>query len=98
MVRKNRKAEECSSASFIGCVCVCVCATGFDQYFTSRSLENNRRNIWFNEFWEDDFRCKLMRPGIKLDPDKKKCTGRPRVGGGGVSLFRVHQRGVHARR
>ncbi|KAI3357956.1 hypothetical protein L3Q82_016337, partial [Scortum barcoo] len=40
---------------------------GFDQYFMSRSLENNRRNIWFNEFWEDDFRCKLTRPGIKLD-------------------------------
>lgn len=60
-------------------MCV-VCArgpsAGFDQYFTSRSLENNRRNIWFNEFWEDDFRCKLTRPGIKLDPDKKKCTGR----------------------
>uniref|UniRef100_A0A3Q2ZN14 Glutamate metabotropic receptor 6 n=1 Tax=Kryptolebias marmoratus TaxID=37003 RepID=A0A3Q2ZN14_KRYMA len=36
---------------------------GFDQYFMSRSLENNRRNIWFAEFWEDDFRCKLTRPG-----------------------------------
>uniref|UniRef100_A0A087Y186 Glutamate receptor, metabotropic 6a n=1 Tax=Poecilia formosa TaxID=48698 RepID=A0A087Y186_POEFO len=48
---------------------------GFDQYFMSRSLENNRRNIWFAEFWEDDFRCKLTRPGIKLDPEKKKCTG-----------------------
>lgn len=54
-----------------------MCCTGFDQYFVSRSLENNRRNIWFNEFWEDDFRCKLTRPGIKLDPDKKKCTGLP---------------------
>lgn len=43
----------------------------------TRSLENNRRNIWFAEFWEDDFRCKLTRPGIKLDPDKKKCTGVP---------------------
>lgn len=53
---------------------------GFDQYFTTRSLENNRRNIWFNEFWEDDFRCKLTRPGIKLDPDKKKCTGEERIG------------------
>ncbi|KAM3618436.1 uncharacterized protein V6R79_020308 [Siganus canaliculatus] len=53
---------------------------GFDQYFTSRSLENNRRNIWFNEFWEDDFRCKLTRPGVKLDPDKKKCTGEERIG------------------
>ncbi|KAM4610272.1 glutamate receptor, metabotropic 6a isoform 2-T2 [Polymixia lowei] len=53
---------------------------GFDQYFVSRSLENNRRNIWFAEFWEDDFRCKLTRPGIKLDPDKKKCTGEERIG------------------
>ncbi|XP_063320679.1 glutamate receptor, metabotropic 6a isoform X1 [Pelmatolapia mariae] len=53
---------------------------GFDQYFMTRSLENNRRNIWFAEFWEDDFRCKLTRPGIKLDPDKKKCTGDERIG------------------
>uniref|UniRef100_A0A8C1X2N1 Glutamate receptor, metabotropic 6a n=1 Tax=Cyprinus carpio TaxID=7962 RepID=A0A8C1X2N1_CYPCA len=53
---------------------------GFDQYFTTRSLENNRRNIWFAEFWEDDFRCKLTRPGIKIDPEKKKCTGKERIG------------------
>ncbi|XP_062315814.1 glutamate receptor, metabotropic 6a [Osmerus eperlanus] len=53
---------------------------GFDQYFTSRSLENNRRNIWFAEFWEDDFRCKLTRPGIKIDSEKKKCTGEERIG------------------
>ncbi|KFQ96029.1 Metabotropic glutamate receptor 6, partial [Nipponia nippon] len=32
---------------------------GFDEYFTSRSLENNRRNLWFHEFWEDDFNCRL---------------------------------------
>ncbi|NXO25123.1 GRM6 protein, partial [Cisticola juncidis] len=31
----------------------------FDEYFTSRSLENNRRNLWFHEFWEDDFNCRL---------------------------------------
>uniref|UniRef100_A0A8C9VDU2 Glutamate receptor, metabotropic 6a n=1 Tax=Scleropages formosus TaxID=113540 RepID=A0A8C9VDU2_SCLFO len=52
---------------------------GFDLYFTTRSLENNRRNIWFAEFWEDDFKCKLTRPGIKLDSDKKKCTGEERI-------------------
>uniref|UniRef100_A0A8B9N766 Glutamate metabotropic receptor 6 n=1 Tax=Accipiter nisus TaxID=211598 RepID=A0A8B9N766_9AVES len=28
------------------------------SYFTSRSLENNRRNLWFHEFWEDDFNCR----------------------------------------
>ncbi|CAG5984105.1 unnamed protein product, partial [Menidia menidia] len=52
---------------------------GFDQYFTSRSLENNRRNIWFAEFWEDDFKCKLTRPGIKYDPGRRKCTGEERI-------------------
>lgn len=50
--------------------------SGFDQYFTSRSLENNRRNIWFAEFWEDDFKCKLTRTGIKYELGRRKCTGR----------------------
>ncbi|XP_013923206.1 PREDICTED: metabotropic glutamate receptor 6 [Thamnophis sirtalis] len=48
---------------------------GFDQYFTTRSLENNRRNIWFAEFWEEDFRCKLTRPGFQYDEGNRKCTG-----------------------
>ncbi|KAK0142878.1 Metabotropic glutamate receptor 8 [Merluccius polli] len=52
---------------------------GFDQYFTSRSLENNRRNIWFAEFWEDDFKCKLTRPGVKYDSARRKCTGEERI-------------------
>ncbi|XP_031423033.2 metabotropic glutamate receptor 6-like [Clupea harengus] len=52
---------------------------GFDEYFTSRCLENNRRNIWFAEFWEDDFKCKMTRPGRKLDIGQKKCTGEERI-------------------
>uniref|UniRef100_A0A8C4ZWD8 Glutamate receptor, metabotropic 6b n=1 Tax=Gadus morhua TaxID=8049 RepID=A0A8C4ZWD8_GADMO len=52
---------------------------GFDQYFISRSLENNRRNIWFAEFWEDDFKCKLTRPGVKYDSSRRKCTGEERI-------------------
>ncbi|XP_034441511.1 glutamate receptor, metabotropic 6b isoform X1 [Hippoglossus hippoglossus] len=52
---------------------------GFDQYFSTRSLENNRRNIWFAEFWEDDFKCKLTRPGIKYEPGRRKCTGEERI-------------------
>ncbi|XP_073681463.1 glutamate receptor, metabotropic 6b isoform X2 [Garra rufa] len=52
---------------------------GFDQYFTTRSLENNRRNIWFAEFWEDDFKCKLTRPGIRGDSGQRKCTGEERI-------------------
>uniref|UniRef100_A0A8C4YA42 Glutamate metabotropic receptor 6 n=1 Tax=Gopherus evgoodei TaxID=1825980 RepID=A0A8C4YA42_9SAUR len=53
---------------------------GFDQYFTSRSLENNRRNIWFAEFWEDDFKCKLTRPGAQPEEATRKCTGEERIG------------------
>ena len=58
-------------------------AAGFDEYFTSRSLENNRRNLWFHEFWEDDFNCRLPHgephgephgsPGAPI----RKCTGNP---------------------
>ncbi|KAM8934566.1 metabotropic glutamate receptor 6-like [Pelodytes ibericus] len=53
---------------------------GFDQYFISRTLENNRRNIWFAEFWEDDFKCKLTRSGAKPEETRRKCTGEERIG------------------
>ncbi|XP_069738712.1 metabotropic glutamate receptor 6-like [Phaenicophaeus curvirostris] len=55
---------------------------GFDEYFTSRSLENNRRNLWFHEFWEDDFNCRLPHGAAPGDPPgaARKCTGRERIG------------------
>ncbi|KAF4014282.1 hypothetical protein G4228_006710 [Cervus hanglu yarkandensis] len=48
---------------------------GFDQYFMTRSLENNRRNIWFAEFWEENFNCKLTSSGTQSDDSTRKCTG-----------------------
>ncbi|XP_014398724.1 PREDICTED: metabotropic glutamate receptor 6, partial [Myotis brandtii] len=48
---------------------------GFDQYFMTRSLENNRRNIWFAEFWEENFNCKLTSSGTQSDKSTRKCTG-----------------------
>ncbi|XP_057243226.1 metabotropic glutamate receptor 6-like [Malurus melanocephalus] len=59
---------------------------GFDEYFTSRSLENNRRNLWFHEFWEDDFNCRLPHSGSDGEAPGgagtpvRKCTGRERIG------------------
>ncbi|XP_071981131.1 metabotropic glutamate receptor 6-like isoform X1 [Engystomops pustulosus] len=53
---------------------------GFDQYFISRTLENNRRNIWFAEFWEDDFKCKLTRSAAQPEEARRKCTGEERIG------------------
>ncbi|OCT66350.1 metabotropic glutamate receptor 6 [Xenopus laevis] len=52
---------------------------GFDQYFTSRTLENNRRNIWFAEFWEDDFKCRLTRSVARPEDTRRKCTGGERI-------------------
>ncbi|XP_061898968.1 metabotropic glutamate receptor 8-like [Entelurus aequoreus] len=51
----------------------------FDRYFKSRSLANNRRNVWFAEFWEENFACKLGTHG-KKSGGVKKCTGLEKVG------------------
>eukprot|EP00063_Salmo_salar_P048913 XP_014023748.1 PREDICTED: metabotropic glutamate receptor 7-like [Salmo salar] len=53
--------------------------TGFDAYFMSRTLENNRRNVWFAEYWEENFNCKLMSSSKKEDTSRK-CTGQERIG------------------
>uniref|UniRef100_A0A6Q2XPE3 G-protein coupled receptors family 3 profile domain-containing protein n=1 Tax=Esox lucius TaxID=8010 RepID=A0A6Q2XPE3_ESOLU len=52
---------------------------GFNTYFTSRTLENNRRNVWFAEYWEENFNCKLMSSS-KKDDTSRKCTGQERIG------------------
>uniref|UniRef100_A0A3P9KTX9 Glutamate receptor, metabotropic 4 n=1 Tax=Oryzias latipes TaxID=8090 RepID=A0A3P9KTX9_ORYLA len=53
---------------------------GFDRYFISRTLENNRRNIWFAEFWENNFNCTLSRRAAKKGSGHKKCTNQERIG------------------
>uniref|UniRef100_A0AAR2IZM5 G-protein coupled receptors family 3 profile domain-containing protein n=1 Tax=Pygocentrus nattereri TaxID=42514 RepID=A0AAR2IZM5_PYGNA len=57
----------------------CPVSTAFDRYFRSRSLSNNRRNVWFAEFWEENFNCKLGMHG-KRPGSPKKCTGLEKVG------------------
>lgn len=51
-----------------------IFSAAFDRYFRSRSLSNNRRNVWFAEFWEENFNCKLGMHG-KRPGNLKKCTG-----------------------
>ncbi|KAI1890625.1 hypothetical protein AGOR_G00155590 [Albula goreensis] len=53
---------------------------GFDRYFISRTLDNNRRNIWFAEFWENNFHCKLSRHAQRKGSGIKKCTNHERIG------------------
>lgn len=47
---------------------------GFDEYFTGLTLENNRRNVWFAEFWEENFDCRLLSAS-KREDTSRKCTG-----------------------
>ncbi|XP_053562826.1 metabotropic glutamate receptor 4 [Bombina bombina] len=57
-----------------------VAVRGFDRYFTSRTLDNNRRNVWFAEFWEDNFHCRLSRNSPRRGGHGKKCTSQERIG------------------
>ncbi|XP_053705078.1 metabotropic glutamate receptor 7 isoform X1 [Synchiropus splendidus] len=52
---------------------------GFDEYFTALTLENNRRNVWFAEFWEENFDCRLLSSS-KREEGSRKCTGQERIG------------------
>ncbi|RLU21009.1 hypothetical protein DMN91_007625 [Ooceraea biroi] len=40
---------------------------GFDDYMESRTPENNRRNPWFGEYWEEVFGCTLRRNVANLE-------------------------------
>ncbi|CAG9786463.1 unnamed protein product [Diatraea saccharalis] len=54
---------------------------GFKEYFLNLTVENNPRNPWFVEFWEDHFRCRY--PGSPRTPYnvqyKQLCTGKERL-------------------
>ena len=72
----------CRCGSLWVAKCRCGACAGFDEYFTSRSLENNRRNLWFHEFWEEDFNCHLPHSAPHSAPHgaagpTRKCTGTP---------------------
>ncbi|XP_031844348.2 metabotropic glutamate receptor B isoform X2 [Nomia melanderi] len=45
---------------------------GFEEYFLNLTVENNRRNPWFVEFWEDHFQCRY--PNASKTPYNKKYT------------------------
>ncbi|KAL4221716.1 hypothetical protein ACF0H5_019971 [Mactra antiquata] len=51
---------------------------GFKEYFLNLTPDNNPRNPWFIEFWEQNFQCKY--PGSPWTPNNENynrtCTGR----------------------
>ena len=36
----------------------------FNDYFTNLNPANNKRNVWFNEYWEEMFKCYIDEPSI----------------------------------
>ncbi|XP_013197238.2 metabotropic glutamate receptor 2-like [Amyelois transitella] len=54
---------------------------GFQEYFLNLTVENNLRNPWFVEFWEDHFRCRVA--GSARTPYNtaygRACSGRERL-------------------
>ncbi|CAH0585979.1 unnamed protein product [Chrysodeixis includens] len=50
---------------------------GFREYFLNLTVENNPRNPWFVEFWEDQFKCRY--PGSARTPYnvqyERMCSG-----------------------
>ncbi|XP_045498186.1 metabotropic glutamate receptor 2-like [Colias croceus] len=53
---------------------------GFKEYFLGLTPENNARNPWFVEFWEEQFRCRY--PGAPRTPyniNYKPCTGHEKL-------------------
>ncbi|XP_068145387.1 metabotropic glutamate receptor 2 isoform X2 [Drosophila tropicalis] len=53
---------------------------GFEEYFLNLTVENNQRNPWFVEFWEDHFQCRY--PGSTSTPYNnytRQCTTKERL-------------------
>ncbi|KAH8410875.1 hypothetical protein KR222_005608 [Zaprionus bogoriensis] len=53
---------------------------GFEEYFLNLTVENNQRNPWFVEFWEDHFQCRY--PGSTSTPYNnysRNCTTKERL-------------------
>ncbi|XP_071522528.1 uncharacterized protein [Panulirus ornatus] len=55
--------------------------TAFDEYFLALTVENNKRNPWFVEYWEDHFKCRY--PGSARTPYNGNytttCTGQEKL-------------------
>ncbi|XP_059480181.1 metabotropic glutamate receptor 4 isoform X2 [Neocloeon triangulifer] len=54
---------------------------GFEEYFLSLTVENNKRNPWFAEFWEAHFQCRY--PNSSRTPYNqhftKMCSGQEKL-------------------
>lgn len=56
---------------------------GFDEYMASLTPENNRRNPWFGEYWEEVFSCTLR----KNSPSIERTSQQSVIGGSRGNLL-----------
>ncbi|XP_037076354.1 metabotropic glutamate receptor-like [Pollicipes pollicipes] len=54
---------------------------GFEEYFLNLTVDNNKRNPWFTEYWEHKFNCKFRESPLTLYNQnyERQCTGREPV-------------------
>ncbi|XP_078046873.1 metabotropic glutamate receptor-like [Augochlora pura] len=52
---------------------------GFDEYMASLTPENNRRNPWFTEYWEEVFGCVLRRSSPAFQNGTTPCSPQLRL-------------------
>ncbi|XP_078679462.1 metabotropic glutamate receptor 8-like [Branchiostoma floridae x Branchiostoma belcheri] len=52
----------------------------FDSYFTKLKPENNRRDVWFEEYWESHFHCRFnISSDSGTSTSLRRCTGEETV-------------------
>ncbi|KAI8503832.1 Metabotropic glutamate receptor 4 [Branchiostoma belcheri] len=61
-------------------LCGGVRASQFDSYFTKLKPENNRRDVWFEEYWESHFHCRFnISSDSGTSTSLRRCTGEETV-------------------
>jgi hypothetical protein len=50
----------------------------FNSYFAHLNPDNNKRNVWFNEYWEDRFKCFVDEKSKEIyrESCKRKCPNK----------------------
>ncbi|XP_055916747.1 metabotropic glutamate receptor 2 [Eupeodes corollae] len=53
---------------------------GFEEYFLNLTVENNERNPWFIEFWEDHFQCRYPKSvSTPYNNYNRTCNGKEKL-------------------
>ena len=51
------------------------CFIGFDDYLKKLTPEDNERNLWFRDYWEDTFECDVDEDRMEERKNRGFFTG-----------------------